>query len=157
MCFTVCTAAYNQENVTTSRFFWSSLEWRSPGLTPACLPACLPPTCSQHPRRQKTSLPRRNFERARLETLTAVVSCTRCPSGGSCWRIRGRRCLCPGEVPLDHRSGRNVSPPTTPDCLQLMTHSHHLMLRSRHVGKTYSLCHRCVITQGELFYWIDWI
>lgn len=49
-------------------------------------------------------------------------------------------CVSPSRwSPLDHRSGRNVSPPTTPDCLQLMTHSHHLMLPSRHVGKTYTV------------------
>lgn len=53
---------------------------------------------------------------------------------------------------LDPGCGRNVSPPTTPARRPLMTRSAHLMLRSRHVGKTCTVQPLCATSELLLLY-----
>lgn len=141
-CFLRCEMLYIRKNTWQLPDCFSSLEWRSPGLTLACLGLAL--------NTQDVSKLLSLEEKKKLWTRLLIKSYRGCCSVYLAlvrWLMLAdlRKTLLSSRWgPLDHRSGRNVSaPPTTPDCLQLMTRSHHLVLRSSHVGKPHIVCVCC--------------
>lgn len=115
-----------------------SLERRSAGLTPACHRLALYAKTSENFPRLGETLARpflKNTYSGRCGELGA-------PSVGHSYRSAPcRRCVSPGgtlwiTAPVAMSPRRPTDRPTTPACVQLMTRCHHLMLPSRHVGKT---------------------
>lgn len=113
----------------------SSLEWRCPGPTLACQDVGKL-QCSE-----KLSTRRRLFKKRTYCGHDAVLGR---------WVMLTDRCYtltCARW--FRWLAAPTVSLPTTPDWLQLMTHSHHLTLRSRSCGKTlHPSTAKCTPTQS---------